>query len=445
MFRPASWSLSVRASVVLLVVNLLAAALIVLQFYLSFWRSVIPEDDVEQLEPLKKLFRTYDAEDNPAIPPEMTALLSRYHLRFVAVDERGQVLAASEGVTGLFFTQSQPWFNESFRIPAVGDAPALYGFSTHKGAATLQVATPDPTLFYGGMMRRLSHHLAVICWGFLSITLVANALVLYWSLRPLRRASEDAAAIGPQTTSARLSERGLPPDVMPLVQAVNRCLDRLEQGYLAQRNFIADAAHELRTPLAVLKTHLEVLDDRDIAASLADDLGSMERLVSQLLALARLDGLQGGVSDPVDLAALAIDVARHMGPIAFEQSREIEVIGAEHPCLVAGSFDFLFRAVRNLVENALRHTPTGSVVTIRLAAEAQVISVEDQGSGVPSALRSLIFERFWRGDGDRLGDSGAGLGLAIVAATMRLHGGRVEIGDAVGGGAVFSLIFKGGA
>ncbi|MBI3447130.1 MAG: HAMP domain-containing histidine kinase [Magnetospirillum sp.] len=432
-------SLSMKTTLALVLVNLLAAALIFLQFYLSFWKNISPRFDPEHLAPIKQ-FLEYRPGDR-ALPAELATLLAENQLRHVMFDDEGRILAASEGVSAPFFSQSHSWFSEFFRTQATPGKPAVYGFSRYREGVTVQIASDDPVLFYEAMVYRLARHMSVICSVFLVVTLLGNAFILHWSLRPIRRISDEAASIGPQTTSHRLSESGLPTEILPLVRAINLVLDRLEEGYLAQRNFIADAAHELRTPLAVLKAHLDVLDDRQLAGSLQDDLASMERLVSQLLSIAKLDAIQIAEDASVNLSSLAVDVVRHMGPIVFTMDREIEVIGAEHPVWVRGQSDCLFRAMRNLVENALHHGPVGSVITLRLNQSPPEIRVEDQGPGIAPQIREQVFQRFWRGDRDRSHEDGAGLGLAIVSATMKLHGGSIAIGESPGGGAAVRLIF----
>ena len=441
MRRPLPLSLKTAFSFV--AVNLVAAALIFLPFYLTFWNNISHRYDPELLAPIKTKWAKLREHggDDPALLADITKSLAEYRIQLIAFDDDGRVIAASEGVTYPFFPQSHGWFEEHFSTPASDSRPALYGISKRMHDITLQLGTTDPAFFYEAFIDKLMHYLAAVGGLFLLVTLAANVVILRWSLRPLRRVSEEAAAIGPQSTSRRLSDQGLPVEVLPLVRAINLVLDRLEDGYKAQRNFIADAAHELRTPLAVLKAHLDVLDDRQIAQSLGDDLSGMERLVSQLLAMARLDGIQIEEDDTVDLSALTVEVARHLGPIAFEQDREIEVVGGERPIWARGLYDFLFRALRNLVENALRHSPPGSLITLRLASHPPSVSVADHGPGVPAEMRETIFQRFWRGGRDRASDDGVGLGLAIVAATMKAHDGSIDIADVPGGGAVFSLRF----
>ena len=165
----------------------------------------------------------------------------------------------------------------------------------------------------------------------------------------------------------------------------------------------------------------------------------MNRLVEQLLRVARFDAIALDVSDTVDLAAVARDVVAYLAPLAVASSRSIAAQGAEEPVTVRGNRYAIEDAIRNLVENALAYAPSGTevVVTVELPA---TIRVTDRGPGVPSADRERIFDRFWRGRDSR--GQGSGLGLAIVSEIMKAHRGNVRVGDGPGGGAMFSLVFQ---
>ncbi|CAA7620642.1 Two-component hybrid sensor and regulator [Candidatus Terasakiella magnetica] len=272
---------------------------------------------------------------------------------------------------------------------------------------------------------------------FLLSLLVVGILTVRSSLKPLQRLSEQAAAIGPTTTDVRLPIDGVPREIMPLVVAVNSALDRLEAGFQVQREFTADAAHELRTPLAVLRANVDTLSDIPARDSLAKDLDSMARLISQLLGVAQVEALSIPTDELADLGAITVDVGAFLAPMALKCGRMIEVIETGAVAPIHGSSEVIFNAVRNLVENALTHTPEGSTVSVRVCPPA-TIEVVDAGPGVPPEYRERIFQRFWRVDRRR---SGAGLGLAIVKRIMEAHGGTVMVEEADNGGAKFSLIF----
>ncbi|MGE5548544.1 MAG: sensor histidine kinase [Solirubrobacterales bacterium] len=274
---------------------------------------------------------------------------------------------------------------------------------------------------------------------FLLVLLLVSILTVRGTLAPLREVSRQAAAIGPAATDLRLPRAGVPREILPLVVAVNSALDRLDEGFRLQREFTADAAHELRTPLAVLSAHIDLLPDRSVADPLRRDLDAMTHLVEQLLRVARVEALVVEPSDQADLAALACDVAAYLAPMAIRAGRMIEVEAPDAAVTVHGQADALFHAVRNLVDNALRHTPAGTTVTLGVDVQPPSLTVSDCGPGIPPELRPAAFRRFWRSD--RRSSGAAGLGLAIVQRTMEAHGGRVAIEDAPGGGARFRLIF----
>jgi len=275
-----------------------------------------------------------------------------------------------------------------------------------------------------------------------------------------RRAVDDLSPI---------DEREAPEEVSPLVRAINDLLGRLDRSFTTQRRFLADAAHQLKTPLAGLRTQAE-LAQREIdlgeagPESLKRTLQQIARssqraahTANQLLAMARAED-RGFVLRrvAVDLAALAMETVEDFVPRALE--RHID-LGFEAPprdgeaasdCRVAGQSVLLGELIRNLVDNALQYTPSGGTVTVRVLADpfgqVVVLQVEDSGPGIPPAERELVFQPFYRTLGT--GVDGSGLGLAIVAEIARRHGVRVQLdearhtpADGGGPGARFTLHF----
>jgi len=287
--------------------------------------------------------------------------------------------------------------------------------------------------------RELDDELFAALLPTLLAALVIGALTLRDGLKPLQRLARAAAEITPAVSERRLPLEGLPREVEPLVQAINAALDRLDAGFRAQRDFTADAAHQLRTPLAILAAHLDTLDDRSIAASLRDDVARMSRLVDQLLQVAELEALTLAPEERTDLSALAAEVAGALAPLALARRRDIAVSGAAAPVTIHGNHDTLHQALRNLVENALQHTREGSTVEIAVEARPPALSVSDHGPGIAPADRARLFQRFWRAD--RASGRGAGLGLAIVQRIAAVHGARIDVTEAPGGGARFTILF----
>src|SRR5262249_36158054 len=186
-----------------------------------------------------------------------------------------------------------------------------------------------------------------------------------------------------------------------------------------QREFAADAAHELRTPLAILRTRIETMPDKIATDALHRDVESMSRVVSQLLDAAELETAIIGKDERADLADVCVGVAEFIAPLAIAQGKTIALSGSEGPVVINGNDEMLRRAVRNLVETGFNHPPAGTAVEV-VVGEQGPISILDEGEGIPNAKREVIFQRFWRRARERAG--GAGLGLSIVKRIVDAHG-----------------------
>jgi signal transduction histidine kinase len=272
----------------------------------------------------------------------------------------------------------------------------------------------------------------------LAILLAIDILIVRRALQPLIAASKLAQSISPKRADKRLTSEGIPKEVTPLVLAVNQALGRLEQGLRAQREFTADAAHELRTPLAILRMRVDTLPDDPVRTELQRDIEGMCWVANQLLAMAELESFALDPHEITDVTIVCADVAEALTPLALTQRKDLALTGVDAPTWVKGNQELIHTAIRNLVENAINHTPQGTDVEIEVERDGGV-SVLDRGPGIPAAERELVFQRFWRRDRRRSGS--AGLGLAIVRRIVEAHGATITIEDRPSGGAKFSLRF----
>ncbi|MEU6560880.1 sensor histidine kinase [Nocardia nova] len=275
----------------------------------------------------------------------------------------------------------------------------------------------------------------------LAVVAAVTWLVTRRALRPVEAIRAELAEIVDGDLSRRVPEPAARDEIARLAATTNVTLSALESAAARQRRFIADAAHELRSPIASLRTQLEVAqahpDLLDVDGVLGDTV-RLEHLAADLLLLARLDSGEQPRRDPVDLADLVREeFSRRTGdrhPTTFD------LPDGGPPITVPGSRIQLGRVLNNLLDNAQRHAGSAVRVAVVRRGDDAVLEVSDDGAGVAPADRERIFSRFVRLDEARSrDDGGAGLGLAIVADVVSGHGGRIEVGDSDGGGARFTL------
>jgi signal transduction histidine kinase len=333
----------------------------------------------------------------------------------------------------------RPFEDGFFRIPLIpGHRHGVMGFGFATGGRWVIVlqGREQTAVLVDSLMTRF---LIGAIWLLLPIggaTVLVSRATLRRGLRPLLEASAAAASVGPNRPGLRLPMAGLPREVSPLVEAVNAALARLEQTIETQRSFMGQAAHGLRTPLAVLTARLDGLEDAVAAEALRRDADRMARLVGQLLRMARLESLPLDVTQPVDLRLAAAEGVADLAPLGLGHGVELALLG-EEPVPVIGNHAALVLAVTNLVENAIGYAPPGSVVEVEVARPG-TIRVLDRGPGVAPEDRARILERFVRGP--NASEGGAGLGLAIVTEIAAAHRGTVRVDERPGGGAAFALV-----
>lgn len=258
-------------------------------------------------------------------------------------------------------------------------------------------------------------------------------LTVAWATRSLRRVSNDIGERDPDRMTP-VDDTKLPEEVHGLVRAVNELLQRLDLALARERRFIADAAHELRTPISAVKVHADnarmAMGDHDRETSqrlLAQGVERVERLVSQLLSLSRTErGVGRDAFRKLSLDAIVRSEADELKAMAASKHQALNVL-LDHADVFGDEFS-LGLLVRNLIENALRYTPRDGVVVVSTeqAGDRCVLTVEDSGPGIPAELQDRVFDRFYRVLGS--GVDGSGLGLSIVQETLQAHSGQISLG-----------------
>jgi signal transduction histidine kinase len=285
---------------------------------------------------------------------------------------------------------------------------------------------------------------AVLATGLpMLLALVAGTawVMLGRALRPVERIRSEVADLSAHALGRRVPEPGTDDEIGRLAKTMNAMLGRLERSTERERRFVGDASHELRSPIAALRTALEVSRSdgkrpwTEHDQELLDNVGRMERLVGDLLVLARTDANPNGrrqrVIDLDDVVLSEVRQARAGSGIPV-------LVGGFVPARVSGDEAALGRVVRNLLENAQRHATTAVTVTLSSSNGTVELAVADDGPGIPLAARDRVFERFTRlDDGRDREHGGAGLGLAIARDLIRAHGGDIKLDDRAGGGASF--------
>ncbi|EJN03574.1 HAMP domain-containing sensor histidine kinase [Herbaspirillum sp. YR522] len=348
------------------------------------------------------------------------------------LDLQGRVLLASDGGTSAFARPGSAFDPAAVRLSLSNNdiaAEVLTRRIEHDGRAMfLQVMRSDRlhriTLDDGTeRMRRLTLVTVVVCMLLFSIVVVAS---LHYLLKPLRRAALATASIDPDNLSARLSVANLPRELTPLFEGFNQALDRLEQGYRQQREFLADVAHELKTPLALMRGQVE-LGELGQPGMLLKDIDQMARHVHQLLHLAEASEQHNYLIEALDPADVLAQVCQQLTRLA--RSREVRIVfiasDEANRELINADAGALSVLVKNLLENAIHHSPRGGAVSVH--ADRFSLSVRDQGPGVDRHAMPHLFKRFWRGANRR--DEGAGLGLSICAEIARTHGWTLHVAN----------------
>ncbi len=365
------------------------------------------------------------------------------------VGEDGAVLVASSNVAAAALDVALPARGEliaTVLLPNVDDDP--FRLLTRRVSANGNGAV---VLHVGGSLDDVRDSVSAL-WRSLALAIPVVAVVLAilgWglvgrSLRPVESIRTEVARISGAALDRRVPVPATGDEIERLAITMNRMLDRIEEASLRQQRFTADASHELRNPLTRMRSELEVdaahPESADLAAtqqSVLEEIGHLERLIDDLLHLARSDAAAAGRNvveiELGDLVRHEVELAKPPQPVAM-------AVAADEPVYVRGDRRTLGRAVANLLDNAVRHAADRVEVTVSRNGEHAVVTVADDGPGVPSDARELIFERFARLDPARGAvTGGTGLGLAIVRDIAERHGGTVRVADGRTGGACFVM------
>jgi signal transduction histidine kinase len=348
-----------------------------------------------------------------------------------------QLVAALGGLAGVDAATLK------FRLPGEGDARARGSLRrTPAASGACAVAAYGYRFAWSDLLAVaclfLTPHSAIVI-----APAVLGALAIAWfvvrrGLAPLRAAAAQVAAIDMNTLHKRVVADDAPKELAPFIDAVNGALTRFDAGVAAQRRFTANAAHELRTPIAIMRAHADNPDDAVFRRDMRRDIRRIQTIVEQLLATARFSIRNAPCEADIDLGAAVLAMVADYTPLVIENKRRIEFEPPPAPTIVRGDKWALECVVANLLDNALRAEPEGGVVEVRVLATA-IVEVADHGAGVPPADRANIFEPFWRREAT---SNGTGLGLTISKALAELMGGAISVAETRGGGATFRIALR---
>lgn len=358
-------------------------------------------------------------------------------LFFIARHADGEIMVRSATAPGIGLTE--PGF-----VDLEAERRLWRVYRLTDGETGLHVQVGERHAFRAELVRYITRNSLLPLLVAMPLLALAIWLVVGRALAPLARVAGQVSLRDPDALDA-IAARDAPREIRSLVDALNTLFGRMTETLERERRFTADAAHELRTPIAAAKTHIQVAAGRPqssaTARSLAMALESVDRAahaVDQMLALVRVEAGRADAldADAVDLRALCVSAVTQASQSAMEHGIDL---GVDAPAIVRvrGDAPALAMMLRNLVDNAVRYTPPGGVVTVACgaAADAGWIEVVDDGPGIPAADRERVFDRFYRGTGEQAaGIGGTGIGLSIVQRIVQLHGGVIALGDGVKAG-----------
>lgn len=369
--------------------------------------------------------------------------------RYSVHDEQGRKLASSGQLPSprpADFNLSQPGLRDT---QFHGEKLRLVTLRVIRpGGEAMLVQAAEPVEARQILGRSILGNIVIPQLIFIVIAGIAVWIGLKRGFEPLERLRREVAE-RPRDDLRPLDDSRAPGEVRPLIQEVNALISRLQTMMDAQRRFIADAAHQLRTPFAGLKAQAELAKREQVAEPVRDALERIcvsaqrcSHLVTQLLTLARNEpeARRSAPLEMLDLHRISQEIAAHWAPAALHKNIDLGFEAEQRQCPVKGDEASLRDLLDNLLDNAIRYTPAGGRITVRAGyGDATWLEVEDDGPGIPVDQRERIFERFHRIPGSD--QPGSGLGLAIVQEVAIRHGAQVEILDGQFGGSLFRVRF----
>ncbi|MBN8950549.1 MULTISPECIES: HAMP domain-containing sensor histidine kinase [unclassified Rhizobium] len=396
----------------------------------------------------QQITRDDDGQLQVAETHEVVELKQRYpELWFMIRDHKGILFQYGEIPTAAL-TESFPWTIDRARVEAGNGAHAtVENRETSVGKLQIMAATergfdndglnvwinmrvevpkgPHGEIHWLDVLPAMAFVIFIGVAPILALTGVATLLVtpraVGRSLTGLVETATQAQAIDFDTRSARLDRSKVPTEIIPLVDAFNHALSKLDEGYNRHNRFLADAAHELRTPIAIARTRADLLPEAEVSHQLRDDIDRLSRVAHQLLEMQAI-GVVELRAEKMDLNMLVENIAADLAPIAMDAGYDFDFEPSKEEAIFVIQASTIEMAVVNLIRNAIDHAGGKGSIVVRVGA-AGTIDVCDEGPGIPPEERDRVFEPFRRINAS---SSGAGLGLNLVKKAAELHGGRIS-------------------
>jgi signal transduction histidine kinase len=357
-------------------------------------------------------------------------------LKYRVLDERGNVLLASNGAEGRegWIAGDLSGFVGNVQRAEIDAKPfVILTLRVAHGPAVFYIQTATSERFVDALIDAKVKPMPAIIKTIIVVATIIFGLsfpfTVHRLLRPLREASRAAARITPRNLTTRLSTEGIPSEIKPLIHAFNEALDRLENGFAVQQQFLASAAHELQTPLTLIRGQIELqpgIDDKDL---LIREIDLMARQVRQLLHLAEVSESQNFSFGEVNIVDVVQDVVAYLARKADRKEVTLRLDTKVAPPSIWADRSALFILLKNIVENAINASPAHRAVV--LIVDAVSVQVQDEGPGIRQEYLPFLFKRFWRAPDAR--HDGAGLGLAICKEIATAHEWRLTVSSLVSG------------